>query len=306
MHYITFLGPVGATFSHDAYSLLSEIYLVPKPEMGADSNCIPASTNGEILGLIARHGGYGTIAMETLAEGRVAEPLESFIDLLRSYKDIRECPFHVVGAIELQLHFCLMARKGMSLQSIRKIIAHPKALGACKDRVASSSIPTMSVASNGEAARLVAEQEDYRNCAALGPKSASDKYGLNILNEAFEDQEAITTFFLIAPKKHKVAVGEKNRSLIVFKVPHEPGALVKALQVFERQHLNLVQIHSVHAGNHNYNFAIELNVERKRLDALHRAMRMLEHCVERHLAFGPFEVLAKYHGFLKSGRRGQK
>ena len=70
----------------------------------------------------------------------------------------------------------------------------------------------MSVASNGEAARLVAEQEDYIVCAALGPKSASNKYSLNILNEAFEDQEAITTFFLIAPKKHKVAVG--NRELM--------------------------------------------------------------------------------------------
>jgi hypothetical protein len=92
MNYITFLGPVGATFSHDAYTLLSEIYLVPQLEIGAYSNCIPASANGEILGLIARHGGYGTIAMETLAEGRVAEPLESFIDLLRSYKTIRECP----------------------------------------------------------------------------------------------------------------------------------------------------------------------------------------------------------------------
>ena len=67
---------------------------------------------------------------------------------------------------------------------------------------------------------------------------------------------------------------------------------MKALQVFERQHLNLIHIHSVHAGNYNYNFAIELNVERNRLDALRRAMRMLEHCVERHLAFGAFEVLA--------------
>jgi prephenate dehydratase len=290
---ITFLGPVGATFSHEAYTLLSEIYPIPQLEMGANSNWIPASANGEILGLIARHGGYGTIAMETLAEGRVAEPLESFIDLLRSYKDIRECPFHVIGAIGQQLHFCLMARKGRSLQSIRKILAHPKALGACQKRVASTGIPTISVASNGEAARLVAEQEDYTDCAALGPKSASYKYSLNILNEAFEDQKAITTFFLIAPKKHKVAIGEKNRILIVFKVPHEPGALVKALQVFEQQNLNLIQIHSVHAGNHTYDFAIELNVERNRLDDLHRGMRMLQRCVERHLAFGPFEVLSR-------------
>ncbi|MBM2818018.1 MAG: Prephenate dehydratase, partial [Parcubacteria group bacterium] len=239
MEKITFLGPVGATFSHDAYSVLAETYGAPKIN---EENCIPANSNNEILKLILEHGGYGAIAMETLAGARVAEPVESFIDLLEKYKKIEDCPIHVVGAIRLKLHFCLMARLDSS--SIAKILAHPKALEACKGRIKKIGIPTMGVASNGERARLVAEDDNNADHAALGPKSASEKYRLKVLEEEFEDKKAVTTFFLIAPVRHEKKIGKENRALITFKIPHRPGALIKALQPFDLMDLNLIQIHS--------------------------------------------------------------
>lgn len=290
MKNITFLGPVGATFSHDAYDILAKIYDTP---MVSETNCQVAASNGEILTLIQQHGGYGAIAMETLAEGRVCEPLESFIELLKVYSSISECNFRVVGAIRMKLHFCLMVRSEVSESQISKIIAHPKALGACKRKIAYKDLQTMSVSSNGEAARIVAEIDEYRNNAALGPKSASEKYGLKVLNEAFEDEEAITTFFLLAPPSHKVVIGKENRLLIVFGVPHRSGALVEALLPFRQEGLNLIQIHSVHVGNLAYNFAIEIDVKEDELGSLERAMREFEKCVDIHLSFGPFEILSR-------------
>ncbi len=293
MKHITFLGPVGATFSHDAYDKLADLYGAPKVVAnGPEANCAPASANGEILKLIAQHGGYGAIAMETMAEGRVGEPLESFIELLGLYNG-SGCPFHVAGAIRLKIHFCLMTKNGVTMSSVHKIIAHPKALGACKARVESTRLPTIAVSSNGEAARLVAESGDYGNCAALGPLSAANKYGLNVLAEGYEDREAITTFFLITPLQHAVSVGEDNRILIVFKAAHVPGSLVKALAPFADEGLNLIQIHSVHIGNGEYNFAIELEAGIDSLGALKRARREFESRVEKHISFGPFEVLSR-------------
>ncbi len=181
-HKITFLGPIGATFSHDAYTALAGIYGAPAV---TNENYVEAKNNGEVLRLIAEHGGYGAISMETLAEGRVAEPVESFIELLKG----DDCKFHIVGAIQMKLHFCLMAREGTEIEGI---IAHPKALGACKGKI---KWPTVNAASNGEAARLVAESAEHSTYAALGPRSAAEKYGLKVLAEAFEDQEAVTTFF---------------------------------------------------------------------------------------------------------------
>ena len=290
MKHITFLGPVGATFSHDAYDILADIYGAPNV---TGMNCIPASSNGEILKLIQQHSGYGAIAMETLAEGRVAEPLESFIELLKSYPDTAKCPFCIVGAIRLKLHFCLMVRSGISKSDIVGVIAHPKALGACKGRIAALSIPTTNASSNGEAARLVAEHVEYARYAALGPRSAAEKYGLEILDEAYEDREAITTFFLIAPMSHQMSVGTQNRVLVVFKLPHTSGSLVRSLQSFEREGLNLIQIHSVHAGNHAYHFAIEIEVALDQLEAFSRAMEAFRKYVDQCLSFGPFEVLSK-------------
>ncbi len=294
MKSITFLGPVGATFSHDAYNILAEIYGAPKViNEPLHTNCIPASSNREVLKIIAQRCGYGTFAMETLAEGRVAEPIESFIELLQTYNTNTECPFWVVGSIRLKLHFCLMARKGIVEEMISKVVAHGKALGACRQRISSKKIQTAEVSSNGEAARLVAENDEYFTCAALGPKSAAEKYGLQVLDESYEDKEAVTTFFLIAPKEHKNVVGEENRILIVFRVPHTPGALVRALLPFDEEELNLIQIHSVHEGNGVYHFAIELDVKECKLKALERALEKFKQRVEKYLSFGPFEVLMR-------------
>ena len=287
MKKVTFLGPLGATFSHDAYNVLSKIYGTPKV---TQSNYVQADSNGEVLKLIQEHGGFGAIAMETLAEGRVAEPLESFIKLLSSYSQTSECPFTVIGAIRLRISFCLMARKGMTQSDITKIIAHPKALGACKRSVAETSLKTIEVASNGQAALLITENDTYAACAALAPRSAAVKYGLKVLNHMFEDREAITTFFLIAPKSYQSQIGCENRMLVVYKIPHTPGALVRSLRVFEREGLNLIQIHSIHSGNRDYHFAIEIEAEKRKLKALSAAMSRFESCVDTHLSFGPFEV----------------
>ncbi len=122
---------------------------------------------------------------------------------------------------------------------------------------------------------------------------AAEKYGLKVLAEAFEDQEAVTTFFLIAPKEHKVAIGKKNRALIVYKVLHKPGSLVDSLIPFKTEGLNMIQIHSVHAGNGVYHFAIEVEVKENEMGQWQKAMKDFERCVEKHFTFGPFEVLSR-------------
>ena len=290
MENITFLGPIGATFSHDAYDMLANIYGAPETK---DRLCVPAASNSEVLQKIIGHGGYGAIAMETLAQGRVSEPLESFIELLRKHPVNEACPIQVMGAMRMKIHFCLMVRQNMQESAIDKVVAHPKALGPCKAGLERLNVPIESVSSNGEAARLVAEDPRYANSAALGPASAAKKYGLKVLDEAFEDDEAVTTFFLIGPKGSRVSVGDNNRILIVFKLSHVPGSLVRSLLPFEQNGLNLIQIHSVHTGNHSYDFAIEIEVSKTKLDDLEKAMKSFKKYVKAHLTFGPFEVISK-------------
>jgi prephenate dehydratase len=284
---ITFLGPFGATFSHHAYNVLAEKFGAPQATV---ENYVFTTSNGDVLKNILENGGYGAVAMDTLAGGRVVEPLESFVGLLGSCGDTEMCPIRVVSAIRMKVHFCLMARKGVARSMITKVIAHPKALEACKRGVAAMGLATCGAASNGEAAQRVAESRECARYAALAPRSAADVFGLTVLDESFEDDTAFTTFFLIAPPTHPIQLGEANRVLIVYKIPHAPGALLKSLQPFRG--LNLVQIHSVHAGNRTYDFAIEIDLKRGELESLERAMVEFKSCVSAHLTFGPFVVLS--------------
>lgn len=287
MNKVTFLGPVGATFSHQAYDALACKYgLLPS----SSSQLIPATTNKEILRMIRDHGGYGAIAMETLAEMRVNESLESFIDLLKVYRKADECSFCITGAIRLELNFCLMLKMGARDSWNKTIVAHPKAIGACQSNIEKRFLKTVECSSNGEAARLVAESDEYSTCAALGPHAAAEKFGLEIVHDRFEDRKAVTTFFLITPKTRGVCIGKNNRALIVFTIPHIAGSLVKALIPFERYGLNLIQIHSTHSGNQAYNFAVEIDVELSKLQTFERALKAFEKCVLSSIAFGPFEV----------------
>ncbi len=289
MSKITFLGPIGSTFSHNAYEILNRIHNTPKVSV---DNYIPAKQNGEILSLIIKHGGYGAVAMETLAEGRISEPLESFIDLLKDFNEDM-CPFHIIGAIQLEINFCLITNPGVTIEEIKGVIAHPKSLSACKQKLDILWKPQTEISSNGEAARLVAENSKYKYFAAIGPESASQKYNLQIVDDTYEDSKAITTFFCIGPKKHKVVTGNRNRMLITFRLKHKPGALVSALKPFEEAGLNLIQIHSVHTGNHTYDFIIEIDVRKDQLPCLDKVLEEFKKVNDRYLFFGPFEVLSK-------------
>ncbi len=293
MNSITFLAPLGATFSHDAYEELARTYGAPGLIIEPHSNYLPAPTNRDVLSMVISHGGYGAVAMETQAEGRVAEALETFIGLVREHGRGSRHPLVVKGAIELKISFCLMAWPGVSRALLNGVVAHPKALGACKQKLQVLGLSQMGVSSNGEAARLVAEDPAHRMSAALGPASAARRYGLEILETAFEDKEAITTFFLLAPPETAVVIGERNRALIVFEVLHRPGALVRALAPFEREGLNLIQIHSVHAGNTLYHFAIEVSIASHELPTFARAMDSFKREVAGHILFGPFSVLSR-------------
>ena len=282
-----FLGPEGSTFSHLAFNALSEKYNVT-----SEIEIMSANSNRDVLQLLVLNGGYASVAIDTLAEGRVAEPIEGFIDLLGDF-NTESCTFHIIGAIQLRVHFCLMMSRDICAKDAKCVLAHQKALGACKTNLEKLGLSQQEVFSNGEAARLISESPDFRNCMALGPSIAATRYDLQIIKEDFEDSEAITTFLLIGPKSHVRKVGLRNRALIVFKLAHEPGALVKALGALSSENLNLIQIHSVHKGNHTYDFAIELEVGGNEIWNFEKAMFNFKQVVGKCICFNPFEVLSE-------------
>lgn len=291
---IVALGPIGATFSSDAYMELADIYGAPQmtdhwvEPLAVEKNDDVLPTMIDIsggTGNFIKQKTLGVLAMETLAGGHITEPIESFSKLLNLDRKPR---LHVLCAIKKSLHFVLMAQKGISLEHIQGITAHPKALQACERHVAKLGVHSAKATSNGEAARSVAEMSGYQKYAALGPVSAAEKYGLTILNPAFEDERAVTTFFLLSTRREKPLVLEKNRVLLALRLIDQPGSLVRVLS--RLSWLNMIHIHSVYAGGGAYDFIVELECRKDQAEECSRTIEQIRGYVAKMFAFGPFGV----------------
>ena len=282
---IVFLGPTGATFSYEAYLQLSKVFNTPKAE-DATSVLVPVSSNSAVLKtLSSNNNAYGVIAMETKAEGKVIEPVESFVQFLNG-----DCPISIIGAIKMELNFVLMARSGTKIEKVKTVLGHKKALGACAKRLDSLQMKGVEKDSNGQAAEEVARIDAYSDCAALGPVSAAKKYSLSILSNCFEDEKAVTTFFLLGPADAVPGVRKNNRVLIVNRIKHESGSLVDTLIPFKQAEISLIHIHSVYISNNEYVFVMEMEVNDKQINIFKKATTELKKHVVKSLIFGPFGV----------------
>jgi prephenate dehydratase len=183
-----------------------------------------------------------------------------------------------------------MARRGATKSSLKGIVAHEKALTACKGNITRLRLLRHAVSNNGEAAQLVSGSEAYKNCGALAPISAAKKFKLRVLDSNFEDKPSVTTFALLAPLEKREVIGTRNRMIVVFRIDDKPGALFDALSVFKTLGINMKQIHSVFTGQGQYDFYIELDVPKEKVDLANAASMRLQVVTTRMLSFGPFEL----------------
>ena len=289
MNEITYLGPSGVTFSAIAFGKMAETFGIRNRVEGAKE--VLATTNEEIVPLIVGHGGYGVIAMDTISSGRVDPPLNSFIELLEEFQD-SSCPIEIIGALRMKINFVLMARTGISLRDLNIVLAHPKAKGACKNSLKNLGVVVKEVDSNGKAAELVAQNHDFSMAGALAPMEAAIKYGLKVLSPTFEDEEAITTFFLLGPRGKSVSIAyNRQRALLVFSAKHVPGALAKVLTLFGDKMLNLIYVHSLYVGNSHYDFAVEFELNDSQIGDYEMALSEASKYMGRHISFRPFPII---------------
>jgi prephenate dehydratase len=286
---VSLLAPLGTTFSHAAYMTFMQRFGAPFVDA---SNFVKADSNSAILGLVQEHGGFGVIAMETLAELRVTESVDSFVALLKRYRSPAECPFTIAAGVRKTLSFALMVHpQGDHTQ--KNLIAHPKSLGACAKWIEKEGYVTTSLSEgNGRAAELVASSTEYRNYAVVGPRMAADTLGLEVFDEDIEDEPAKTTFFMLAPKTHPQFHGSAFRVLVVFKFPkNKPGLIHVSTGPFARYNIDLIQIYNTSGSRDGYHFLYEMVAPASQLGDLEAALGEFLPMVSDHLVFGPFPVI---------------
>ncbi len=281
MEKIVFLGPYGSTFSWEAYYKASLKYdYLPKFN---DENVVllPVKSNKDVLPVIfSNSDSYGILAVETKAQGRIDESVEQLMKLLN------EKTIYILCAIKIKISFCLMVRPGVNKNEIKGILAHEKAFGACEKNTKLISANLVEVGSNGLATEMVANNKKYAKYAAIGPRFAAEKMGLEILESNFEDEEAWTTFFIFGPSNLKRDIAQNNRALVIFISKNERGSLVKALNPLEN--VNLIHLHSANISGSEYAFLAEIEIPKEEILLFQESISGLEKQVARSIVFGPF------------------
>ncbi len=141
---------------------------------------------------------------------------------------------------------------------IVEIYSKPQALSQCRGWL-SKHVPDarlIEISSTAAAARLAAEKP---GAAAVASREAGIHHGLHLIDENIEDNQNNVTRFAVIGNKESAPSG-RDKTSIMFQLPHQPCALAEALDAFRNEQLNLTWIESFPLADHprEYLFFVEL------------------------------------------------
>lgn len=193
-------------------------------------------------------------AVERGEVDRAVIPIENslFGSVHANYDLLRTRDLAIVREVQLRIRHNLMARKGASLDRIRKVHSHPQALGQCQDFLRqrlphAEAVPSYDTAG---AAKMVAESGPADE-AAIASERAAMQYGLEILVRGVESNHQNYTRFLALSQNDEVPAESAEAARVDWKTSlvysmreNVPGALFKSLAVFALRELDLFKIES--------------------------------------------------------------
>ncbi|MFL5242725.1 MAG: prephenate dehydratase [Gemmataceae bacterium] len=215
------------------------------------------------------HADFGVVPLENSTDGRVADTLDMFMRM----------PQLIISAeVRLPIHHNLMAN--CEQPDIRRIYSRSNALSQCRTWL-SKNVPHASlheVASTATAAEL-AQREP--GAAAVASRQAAVKYGLRVLATDIQDSPYNETRFAVIGHQKCGKTGH-DKTALMFRVPHHPGSLVDALEIFQQAKINLTWIESFPARTPKPEYVFFVDFEGHSDDAkVAKVLKNLQdHCEE--------------------------
>ncbi len=176
-------------------------------------------------------------------------PLENTLagSVYENYDLLLHHPLQITAEHYLRVEHHLLALPGKSgderIRCLSRVFSHQKALEQCQLLFREFSHLECSVHNDtAGAAKLVVDRADS-SLAAIASEEAAKLYGLQILRRNVEDDPHNFTRFVVVSRA-AVRVVDANKCSIIFSLRHQPGSLVRVLDVLSRRGLNLTKIES--------------------------------------------------------------
>ncbi len=193
---------------------------------------------------------YAVLPIENSSAGIVSENY----DLMVEYD---HC---IVGEQIIRIDHALLGLPEAELSDITDVYSHPQALMQCGRYLeARRNWEKHSVKNTAMAAQKVKEDGQLHKAAIASPLNAKI-YGLQVLEEAIQDNRTNATRFIIVTNRH-IFVRDAKKISICFEVPHESGSLYHMLSHFIYNGLNMNHIESrpVQGKNWEYRFFVDFD-----------------------------------------------
>lgn len=210
----------------------SNTHIASVQKFGYSTEFVPVDTITDIFSEVEhRRANYGVTPVENSTEGVINHTLDMF-----AQSELRIC-----SEIFVNISHNLLSTQD-DLSGIKKIYSQPQPTGQCRNwlRANAPEAQIVEVSTTARAAMLAAEDPAS---AAIASKLSAELYGLKVLYEGIEDNPHNRTRFLIVGHT-KPAPSGRDKTSIVFSVPHRAGALFRALSVFEEEKINMTMIES--------------------------------------------------------------
>ena len=191
-------------------------------------------------------------------------PIENTLagSVVGSYDALTSCEsLRVVAETVVEIHHCVMAPRGATIDALATVESHPVALAQCTRWLrAHPAIVVRAAYDTAGAAREVAARGDER-AAAIAGRPAAARYDLEILAADVEDRSDNQTRFLMVSRQTRVLdEGVQARTALLITTPNVPGALLRVLEPLARHEINMSKLESRPADEPwHYRFFLELD-----------------------------------------------
>ena len=224
-------------------------YLEPKcsfSEMAMDEFCAkhnlrcfntPLTTIRQIVEYVDKNSDtLGILPIENTVDGTIRESFDGLIECTNP--NIR-----IIEELVMPVEYCLLS-KTTEFYSITGLIATPKVIGKCNNFINNEMPRNFNLIESPSMLDSARELGNYNlTYASIGNRKIAETCMLNILKENINDNPHNKTRYALIGDIETESTG-KDKTTVAFRTNHSPGALLKILNIFLKNNINLTYISS--------------------------------------------------------------
>lgn len=222
---ISYLGPDGSYSSVAAEKLL--------PEGFEKARGLPCKSFYSVVqALLGGDAEFAVLPVENTLQGAVTQNL----DLLYAHPELVAVREYV-----MKIDHRLIAKEGTKLSEIRRLYSHEQAILQC-GRFISRELPQAEIVYTDSTMQSVSRIRGVGDAGIVGSHVRAE--GLAFIGENIADEPKNFTHFLLIVKGEERLPAHSSLVYFAATCSHEPGALLKMLQILSVYDLNMTKIES--------------------------------------------------------------